>query len=213
MNAHVNATAVIAPGSADVIPRIASVTRLLRDSMRELGLDEAIRDVAAAIPDTCDRLRYVAQMTERAAERTLNAAERAQPLQDALARDARALSARWRPPQNESLDTLQMHELIRDSKTFLDSVPARAQATQTQLREIVMAQDFQDLTGQVILKMMDVIGAIETELLQVLLDNVSPERREEANALLNGPQTKPAGKSDIVTNQDQVDGLLASLGF
>jgi len=79
--------------------------------------------------------------------------------------------------------------------------------------EIIMAQDFQDLTGQVITKMMDVIGAIESELLQVLLDSVPAEKREEANSLLNGPQVNPAGRTDVVTSQDQVDDLLASLGF
>ena len=75
-----------------------------------------------------------------------------------------------------------------------------------------MAQDFQDLTGQVIMRMMDVVGAIERELLQVLLDNVPQERRDEPS-LLNGPQVSPQGKADVVTSQDQVDDLLASLGF
>src|SRR5690606_33537339 len=57
----------------DLIQRIASLTRMLRDSMRELGLDQAIKDAAEAIPDARDRLRYVAQMTEQAANRVLNA--------------------------------------------------------------------------------------------------------------------------------------------
>jgi chemotaxis protein CheZ len=60
---------------------------------------------------------------------------------------------------------------------------------------------------------MDVIGLIERELVQVLLDNVPQERRDEAAGLLNGPQVNPAGKADVVTSQDQVDDLLASLGF
>jgi chemotaxis protein CheZ len=76
-----------------------------------------------------------------------------------------------------------------------------------------MAQDFQDLTGQVIMKMLGVIGAIETELVQVLIDNVPQEKREETKTLLNGPVVNAAGKNDVVTNQDQVDDLLASLGF
>ena len=70
--------------SPDLIHRIASLTRMLRDSMRELGLDQAIKDAANAIPDARDRLRYVAQMTEQAANRVLNATEQAGPLQDKL---------------------------------------------------------------------------------------------------------------------------------
>jgi len=76
-----------------------------------------------------------------------------------------------------------------------------------------MAQDFQDLTGQVITRMLGVIGTIEQELVQVLIDNAPKERRDEGNSLLNGPQTNPADKPDVVANQDQVDDLLASLGF
>lgn len=79
--------------------------------------------------------------------------------------------------------------------------------------EIIMAQDFQDLTGQVIMRMLGVIGAIETELVQVLIDNVPQEKREETRSLLNGPQVNPEGKVDVVTSQDQVDDLLASLGL
>lgn len=81
--------------TGDLIHRIASLTRMLRDSMRELGLDQAIKDAAEAIPDARDRLRYVAQMTEQAANRVLNATEAAGPAQDAMARSAKALDARW----------------------------------------------------------------------------------------------------------------------
>jgi len=107
----------------------------------------------------------------------------------------------------------QCRELVDDTRSFLKSSREDARATNAQLMEIMMAQDFQDLTGQVIMKMMDVIGAIERELLQVLLDNVPTDKRQEAQTLLNGPQVSPEGKNDVVTGQDQVDDLLASLGF
>lgn len=213
MDAQENA--VPPPGeSPDIIQRIAQLTRMLRDSMRELGLDQAIKDAAQAIPDARDRLRYVAHMTEQAAHRVLNAAESAQPEQDALQRAARALDERWQQWfETSALELPEARDLVRDTRQFLQEVPGRAQATQAKLLEIIMAQDFQDLTGQVIMKMMDVVSAIEKELLQVLLDNVPQEKRDEANSLLNGPQVNPDGKADVVTNQDQVDELLASLGF
>ncbi|KDB59927.1 chemotaxis protein CheZ [Bordetella bronchiseptica B18-5 (C3)] len=197
----------------DLIQRIASLTRMLRDSMRELGLDQAIKDAAEAIPDARDRLRYVAQMTEQAANRVLNATEAAGPIQDGMARGAQALDARWQQWYDQPLELPQARALVQDTRAFLAAVPQHTQQTQAKLMEIVMAQDFQDLTGQVIMRMMDVVGAIERELLQVLLDNVSQERRDEANSLLNGPQVNPGGKADVVTSQDQVDDLLASLGF
>ncbi len=199
--------------SMELIHRIAMVTRTLRVSMRELGLDQAIQDAAHAIPDARDRLHYVAQMTEQAANRVLNAAEQIQPWQDSMQRDAKALDARWQDWFDHPVELDQARELVDDTRAFLKDVPEKTQSSQNNVMEIIMAQDFQDLTGQVIMKMLGVIGAIETELVQVLIDNVPQEKREETKTLLNGPVVNAAGKSDVVTNQDQVDDLLASLGF
>jgi chemotaxis protein CheZ len=199
--------------SLDLIQRIAQLTRTLRVSMRELGLDQAIKDAAHAIPDARDRLHYVAQMTEQAANRVLNAAEQTQPLQDSMQRDAKALDARWQDWFDHPVELDQARTLVDDTRAFLKDVPEKTQASQNSLMEIIMAQDFQDLTGQVIMRMLGVIGAIETELVQVLIDNVPQEKREEIKSLLNGPVVNASGKSDVVTNQDQVDDLLASLGF
>lgn len=199
--------------SMDLIQRIAQLTRTLRVSMRELGLDQAIKDAAHAIPDARDRLHYVAQMTEQAANRVLNAAEQIQPWQEAMQRDAKALDARWQDWFDHPVELDQARSLVDDTRAFLKDVPEKTQSSQNNVMEIIMAQDFQDLTGQVIMKMLGVIGAIETELVQVLIDNVPQEKREETKTLLNGPVVNAAGKSDVVTNQDQVDDLLASLGF
>lgn len=197
----------------DLIHRIASLTRMLRDSMRELGLDQAIKDAAHAIPDARDRLHYVAHMTEQAANRVLNAAEQTQPLQDSMQRDAKALDVRWQNWFDQPVELDQARELVDDTRALLKTIPEKTQASQAHLLDIIMAQDFQDLTGQVIMKMLGVVSAIETELVQVLIDNVPQERREETNSLLNGPAINPAGKIDVVTSQDQVDDLLDSLGF
>jgi chemotaxis protein CheZ len=197
----------------DLIHRVASVTRMLRESMRELGLDQAIKDAAYAIPDARDRLHYVAQMTEQAANRVLSLAEQTQPLQDSMNRDAKALEQRWQQWFDQPIELSQARELVDDTRSLLRDVGEKSQTSQGYLLEIIMAQDFQDLTGQVIMKMLNVIGAIETELLQVLIDSVPQERREEAKSLLNGPEVKPEGKTDVVTSQDQVDDLLSSLGF
>lgn len=197
----------------DLIHRIAQLTRTLRESMRELGLDQAIKDAAHAIPDARDRLHYVAQMTEQAANRVLNAAEQIQPWQDEMQSSARALDARWQDWFENPVELDQARSLVDDTRALLKDIPEKTQASQNNLMEIIMAQDFQDLTGQVIMKMLGVVGVIETELVQVLVDNVPQERRDETRSLLNGPEVSPAGKVDVVTDQDQVDDLLASLGF
>ncbi|WP_163575585.1 protein phosphatase CheZ [Halomonas faecis] len=213
----------------DLVQRIGQLTRMLRESMRELGLDKEIEKAAEAIPDARDRLSYVASMTEQAAERALNAIDRAQPLQDSLSERAVDLDKRWAEWFAEPKELDDARELVKETRTYLADVPDKAQATQKELLEIMMAQDFQDLTGQVIKKMMDVIREIEHQLVQVLIDNVPEELARESmqrqandqwesdarkrdEGLLNGPQVKPDA-ADIVTDQDQVDDLLDQLGF
>ena len=196
-----------------LVNRIGHLTRQMREGMRELGLDKGIARAAEAIPDARDRLSYVAQMTERAAERALNAIDVAQPIQDNLSKQAVALGKRWDVWFESPLELADARELVKDTRGYLADAPVQAGATNAQLMEIMMAQDFQDLTGQVIKKMMDVIKDMETQLLQLLIDNAPPEKRQEVgNGLLNGPQIK-TGVADAVDGQDQVDDLLASLGF
>ncbi|CAJ95046.1 protein phosphatase CheZ [Cupriavidus necator] len=199
-----------------LIIRIGNLTRMLRDNMRELGLDKEIERAAQAIPDARDRLNYIAAMTEQAAERTLNAVELAQPIQSDIEQQAETLDKRWEAWFEKPVELADARSLVLDTRAFLSEVPAQARATNSHLLDIMMAQDFQDLTGQVIKKMMDMIRALEQELLQVLIDNVPSERRVEVQApstLLNGPQVNPEGKPDVVSDQAQVDDLLASLGF
>ncbi len=208
-------------GAEDLILRIGQLTRMLRDSMRELGLDKEIARAAEAIPDARDRLSYVATMTEQAAERALNAIDRAQPIQDSLSTRAKELDGRWAEWFRNPVELEQARELVQDTRGYLGEVPELTQATHRELLEIMMAQDFQDLTGQVIKRMMDVIREIEQQLLQVLIDNAPAAQqanfarapKEGANPLLNGPQIKVEGNPDVVANQDQVDDLLEQLGF
>lgn len=194
-----------------VVQRIAKLTRMLRDSMRELGLDEAIKDAAEAIPDARDRLRYVGRMTEQAANRVLTAAEHTQPLQRQLSQQAEAVKQLWQSLPAHISEQLPT-EFNTQTTGLLELVKTNTSETQSYLLEIIMAQDFQDLTGQVIQGMLEVITSIEKELIQVLLDSVPIEKREETMSLLNGPAINPEA-DDVVQDQDEVDDLLSSLGF
>lgn len=225
MNGEAHQTAASDGHAGDeLVQRIGQLTRMLRESMRELGLDKEVEKAAQAIPDARERLTYVASMTEQAAERALNAIDRAQPLQNEIEEKARELDARWQSWFENPVELVQARELVQETRAYLNAVPEVTRATNQELLEIMMAQDFQDLTGQVITKMMDVIREVEHQLLQVLLDSV-PEGRDRGEmqrildspatdgaALVNGPQIKPDGE-DVVSSQDQVDSLLDELGF
>ncbi|WP_256740405.1 protein phosphatase CheZ, partial [Cronobacter sakazakii] len=98
--------------TGDIIVRIGSLTRMLRDSLRELGLDQAIAEAAEAIPDARDRLDYVVQMTAQAAERALNCVEASQPHQNKLESDAKALSGRWDEWFENPIELSDARELV-----------------------------------------------------------------------------------------------------
>ncbi|MCA1772842.1 MAG: protein phosphatase CheZ [Halomonas sp.] len=228
-NEQSGSTQLSEEAAEDLIHRVGKLTRMLRENMRELGLDKEIERAAEAIPDARDRLHYVATMTEQAADRSLNAIDRAQPLQDQLSDQAQALDKRWAEWFEAPKELDDAKALVKETRGYLGSVPDMTAATNKELMEIMMAQDFQDLTGQVIKKMMDVIREIEHQLVQVLIDNVPEAQARESmqrkaedqwnneNArrneeLLNGPQVKD-NAPDTVTGQDQVDDLLDELGF
>jgi chemotaxis protein CheZ len=197
----------------EVLNRIGQLTRTLHDSLRELGFDKELAKAASAIPDARERMAYVADMTEKAAHRALAASEAAKPLQERLGAEATALAGSWDRLFANQISVEEFRDLAARTRAFLHAVPDQTTATQQHLFEIIMAQDFQDLTGQVIKKVVEVVQGMETQLLSVLIEAMPEERKAAApEGLLNGPVINAEGK-DVVTNQAQVDDLLESLGF
>lgn len=206
--------------SGDLLDRIGQLTRVLHESMRDLGLQKEVEKAAEAIPDARDRLNYIASMTEQAAEKALSSVEAAQPLQEQVEQRAKALNERWQQWFEAPIELADARALVQETRAYLQWVPEQTRATNTQLLEIMMAQDFQDLTGQVIKKLVNVIHEIEQKLVQALLDNMPEDRmrrliddKATPGSLVNGPQINSAGKDDVVSDQSQVDDLLDSLGF
>jgi chemotaxis protein CheZ len=197
----------------DVMVRIGKMTRTLHDSLRGLGYDKVLASAAESMPDARDRLTYVANMTEKAAERALNAIELAKPIQEKLAAGAAALSSRWDRVLAADPGVEEFKALVAQTREYLRAVPEDTRATNAQLTEVMLAQDFQDLTGQVINRITDVVHALESQLVALLLEKAAPGKREHASGLLNGPVIDGAGRTDVVTGQRQVDDLLESLGF
>jgi chemotaxis protein CheZ len=198
-----------------VISQIGQLTRKLHDTMRELGYDRVLQNAADAIPDTTERLAYVARMTEQAAVRALNAIETAKPIQERLGADAAALGRDWERVFSRELGVDEFKVLAERTRAYLAEVPRQTRAIDAQLTDIMMAQDFQDLTGQVIKKITGMAQEMEAQLLQLLVEHAPSERREAAQSLglLDGPVIKGSGRADVVTDQGQVDELLESLGF
>lgn len=206
------AASAMGGGDEGVFNEIGHLTRSLHDSLRELGFDKNLQKAASAIPDARDRLNYIATMTQAAAERVLNATEAAQPIVEKMEAGAKNLAGEWQKLFDNKLDVDQFKQLAMQTHAFLVELPKQTKQTNASLTEIMMAQDFQDLTGQVIKKVMDVTQNLEKQLLELLVNNAPPTVKIDSS-LLNGPVINAAGRTDVVTSQAQVDDLLESLGF
>jgi chemotaxis protein CheZ len=213
-NTHVEPISVANQGD-EMLSRIGHVTRLLHDSLRGLGLDKILEQVAQDIPDARDRLAYVSRMTEQAAERVLNATDLATPLQTELANGAAILEQHWKAVlDNPSLKS-EYNQTANETLEFLTLTAKNTAETKALLMDIMMAQDFQDLTGQVIKKITGLAQDLEKQLVQVLIDFSPATAKKEVDdkaTLMNGPQIDPTAV-DVVASQEQVDDLLDSLGF
>jgi chemotaxis protein CheZ len=198
----------------EMLNRIGHVTRALHDNLSGLGFDKMLEQVASEIPDARDRLNYVARMTEQAAERVLNATDVATPLQTELANGAAVLDKRWKEVLAKPSLKTEYNQVADETLTFLALTEKNTAETKELLMEIMMAQDFQDLTGQVIKKITGLAQDLEKQLVQVLVD-FSPAVNHKAadTGLMNGPQVNLEKAVDVVASQEQVDDLLDSLGF
>jgi chemotaxis protein CheZ len=206
-------TAETGEGAADkpMFERLGGIVRLLHDSLRELGYDKALTEASSQINDAQDRLEYVASLTEQAANKVLNTLDEGMPAQDVLSKKSKEMETRWAELFAGKLSIEQFKALAGDARTFAQSVTEATEAEKARLLDIMMAQDFQDITGQLIKKVVTITKTVEHELAQLLRDNAPPAVREKLLAkptLMSGPAL-PA----VALDQDNVDDLLADLGF
>ena len=218
-SAAVDATANIAVGAEknehdEMLARVGQITRTLHDSLRELGFDKVLEKATHDIPDVRERLNYVARMTEQAAQRVLNATDAAIPMQERIDAGADEILNGWQAAFKAPFSEANYRDMATMTMQCLADMRNDTSATKRQLLDIMMAQDFQDLTGQVIRKVTDLAHGMEQQLVQLLIDYAPAEVKRESNSgLLNGPQINPEKKNDVVADQGQVDDLLDSLGF
>ena len=203
----------------EVLVRVGHMTRALHDSLRGLGLDKLVEKAASDIPDARDRLDYVARLSEQAAKRVLDATDTAGPMQDAVESRSADVRTSWqalldKDAAGAAAGAQDWRALAERTVAMMAENERAATATRAELMNIMLAQDFQDLTGQVIGKITSIAQDLEKQLVQVLIDFAPSEiRRELDSGLLNGPQIKPDGNTEVVADQGQVDDLLDSLGF
>lgn len=193
--------------SPEVFQQLGSITRLLHDTMQQLGVMPKLQTAAEGLPDARSRLNYIATKTAAAADKVLNSVDQAKAehagISECTREMARAIVAN---PVKAVASGAVMN--------FVQDVEQRTARIDAHLTDIMMAQDFHDLTGQVVAKVVTLANDLEDSLLKLLVQVVPAEHREKVDAsVLNGPVVNAEGRTDVVTNQGEVDDLLASLGF
>ena len=200
------------PDALDVHQKIGLLTRQLHNSLNELGYAQQLRGSMDELPDAQSRLSYIARLTGEAAEKVLGRVEQAKLQHDHLATETRRVTTALVADPVRAVATGEV-------MNYLTDVARVTQEADEHLTEIMMAQDFHDLTGQVIARVVTLAATIEAQLLQLVIQTAPagaapmlapvPAAREA----LSGPVVDPENVTDVVTDQSQVDDLLASLGF
>ena len=199
--------------AVDVHNQLGALTRQLHDSLNGLGLAAKVKDWAGELPDAKSRLSYIARLTGEAAEKVLNQVDQAKAQHDFIASETRRIGA------------LIVKDPVAavakgDVMNFIHDVENASKKVDQHLTDIMMAQDFHDLTGQVIAKVVNLAATIEEQLVLLLIKTAPPELAAKIQTApeayvpaLDGPVVDGTGNPEVVTNQSQVDDLLASLGF
>ncbi len=204
---------------ASLFTEIGKLTRQLHDSLRNVEVDERLSAIAAEqIPDAKERLNYVIKCTEDAANRTLTAVEEALPMVSEINNSTQQLSDDWSRFRRREMSVEEFRELSEKLDGYLDATGQKTTDLQNQLNEVLMAQDFQDLTGQVIKKVIELVHQVEEGLVSMIrlsgsqYTEVKPKEKG-IGVEAEGPQMDSADGKNVVNGQDDVDDLLSSLGF
>ncbi|HMN58587.1 MAG TPA: protein phosphatase CheZ [Ottowia sp.] len=196
-----------AGASPEVFHQLGIITRQLHDTLTQLGVMPKLQMAADGLPDARSRLNYIASKTSDAANKVLNSVDQAKADHAHISSETRRIAqAIVKDPVKAVASGAVMN--------FVGDVEAATARIDAHLTDIMMAQDFHDLTGQVVAKVVTLATELEDSLVKLLVQAAPPEQAQKVEAaVLQGPVVNPEGRTDVVKDQAEVDDLLASLGF
>ena len=193
--------------SPEVFQQLGTITRTLHDTMQRLGVMPKLQVATDGLPDARSRLSYIATKTAAAAEKVLNSVDQAKAEHAGISQATKELAAAIVADPVRAVASGMVMNFVKD-------VEGRTASIDNHLTDIMLAQDFHDLTGQVVAKVVTLANDLEDSLVKLLVQVVPPEQREKVDPnILQGPVVNAEGRTDVVSNQGEVDDLLASLGF
>ncbi|ASP46607.1 protein phosphatase CheZ [Cognaticolwellia beringensis] len=209
------------PINSELFAEIGKLTRQLHDSLNNFQIDSRLSDLAnAEIPDAKERLNFVISRTEEAANKTMDAVEAIFPVVDQIQQQISSVKPLWQKLMHNELNISEFKALCIDIDGLLKTTEKDSNKIHRLMTDVLMAQDFQDLTGQVIRKVIDLVREVEVSLISMLTAfGISSEQNKPNHLpkvgenLVEGPIMNSQTRNDVVSNQGDVDDLLSSLGF
>jgi len=196
-----------AGASPEVFKQLGLITRQLHDTLNQLGVMPKLQQAANGLPDARSRLSYIAQKTGDAANKVLNSVDMAKAEHHSISAQTRRMAAAIVADPVKAVATGAVMNFVNDVEASTERIDAH-------LTDIMMAQDFHDLTGQVVAKVVALASDLEDSLVKLLVQAAPAEQAQRVEtSFLNGPVVNPEGRTDVVADQSEVDDLLATLGF
>lgn len=209
---------------------VGFLTRSLHDAIRDFQVDsmdlvvgEGGRDAATKITDASDRLNYVIETTSAAANKTMDMVDSSVPVASELQSQARELRKDWSRLIQRDLTPQEFRDLYKRIDVFLSYADDSATTLHSNLNTILLEQGYQDLTGQVIARVNDLIRDVEEKLVHLVavagrVDSISgiehqEKESEHDDTRGHGPAINKQNNPEVLSSQDEVDDLLSSLGF
>lgn len=207
-----------AASQREIFQEVGKITRQLHDSMNQFGLDARISELTDKdIPDAKERLNYVIEMTDEAAHTTLTAIEELLPMAEGLQDRSSTLLEQWNRFQQREMPYEEFKSVSKEMGDFFEFSASTSTAISKKLYEVLMAQGFQDITGQIIRRVIQLVQEVENnmvELIRLSGDGDSTiTKKSGTEPELAGPVVPSLATKGSVQSQDEVDDLLSSLGF
>ena len=207
------------PIQKELFDEVGRLTRQLHSAIVGFQVDDRLVELAnTEIPDAKERLNYVIDMTEQAANKTMDAVEECLPLANALTTNIQSVKPAWDRLMRREIELSEFKSLCHDVQQLVERSELDSIRLKELLNQILLAQDFQDLTGQMIKRVIDLVREVEHNLVSML--TVFGEQAVSENPAIidssvvaEGPIMNAEQRDDVVTGQDEVDDLLSSLGF
>ncbi|MFV7770819.1 protein phosphatase CheZ [Shewanella marisflavi] len=210
---------IASPIQKELFDEVGRLTRQLHSAIVDFQVDGRLIELAnSEIPDAKERLNYVIDMTEQAANKTMDAVEESLPLADALTMNVQSVKPSWDRLMRRDIELHEFKALCHDVQQFIERSESDSNRLKELLNNILLAQDFQDLTGQMIRRVIELVREVESNLVSMLTvfgeqPATDKPRASEKCVEAEGPIMNADQRDDVVTGQDEVDDLLSSLGF